>query len=107
MTLPEFPDRATERLAGYFNELYGFLISAGVPKDRLPSPWHVLSRVVRCLDPDLMRDWLDAYVSVEGEGECDGDPQQGQESTPNDAVRPPRHRPPYLRALQDGLDEKP
>jgi hypothetical protein len=95
-------DPQTEKLASYFSEIYEFLIEEGVPEDRLPSPWHVLSRIVKCLDMDLLREWLDAYVRMEAEPEeeDDSEPAPGH-PTPK---RPPRHRPSYLRALEHQVD---
>lgn len=96
-------DPKTERLAEYFDDLYGYLIESGVPEDRLPSPWHVLSRVVRCIDPELLREWLDAYSAVEGEpdhdDEPDDEPDDDEEPDTHGQTRPPKRRPSYLRAL--------
>jgi hypothetical protein len=39
-----------ERLAGYFESIYEALSVRGVPEDRLPTPWSVLSHVLDCVD---------------------------------------------------------
>jgi len=98
-------DPKTERLAEFFDDLYGYLLESGVPEDRLPSPWHVLSRVVRCIDPELLREWLDAYSAVEGEPEDEDEDKDDEEACdedekPHRQQRPPRRRPSYLRALE-------
>jgi hypothetical protein len=108
-------DEQTERLAGYFEELYDYLLAEGVPEDCLPSPWHVLRRVTRALDQELLREWLDAYVAVEGEEgdeDEDGEEEGSQPEQPDTAApRRKRPRPSYLRALgpeapEDAPDEK-
>ncbi|MCP3677017.1 MAG: hypothetical protein GY721_05350 [Deltaproteobacteria bacterium] len=62
-----------EKLAGYFKEIYSLLREGGVPEDRLPTPWHVMSRVVQCIDPDLLYAWLATYIDLEGEDEDEDD----------------------------------
>jgi len=92
-------DENAERLARYFKEIYEYLVEEGVPADRLPSPWHVLSRAVGCVDHERLREWLDAYAAVEADAEeQDGEDPQG----PAQKKRAPRHRPSYLRALDKG-----
>lgn len=85
------------RLASYFEELYDHLSEHGVPHECLPSPWHVLRRVTQAVDPLLLNEWLDAYVSLEGQESPAGD--DGDDS--DDAPSTPRRtrRPQYLRAL--------
>jgi len=99
MPLPDIFSEGTpqdEKLASYFEEMYEYLLEEGVPEDRLPSPWHVLSRIVKCIDQELLREWLDAYVAVEAEEveeEEDSEP-------PRSGPRPkPKRRPSYLRAI--------
>lgn len=100
MSVPEsvLYDGFTRQLASYFDEYYAFLVSQGVPPDRLPSPWHMLSHVISCVDIEQMQDWLDAYVSMEAE-EVEVTEEMG---TPSE--KPLRHRPPYLRALRHETD---
>lgn len=90
-----------EKLAGYFEEMYDYLMQEGVPEDRLPGPWHMLSRMVRCIDPELLRDWLDAYVAVEGEGDLEEDEDDTEAEPQAKARQPRRQRPSYLRAIDD------
>ena len=93
-------DPQTERLAEFFDDLYGYLLESGVPEDRLPTPWHVLSRAVRCIDPELLREWLDAYSAVESESEPDDEDVDEDQAPPAEQPEPPRRRPSYLRALE-------
>ena len=106
MPLPDFLmdyDPREVRLAKHFADLYEYLVSEGVPEDRLPGPWHMLSRVVKCVDPDLMQEWLDAYVRVEAE---EYDENEVEEDAPSFAPRPmPKRRPDYLRALEDQVED--
>jgi len=92
-------DPVEAKLAGYFEEMYEYLLDSNVPEDRLPGPWHMLSRMVKCIDPDLFREWLDAYVAIEAE-EDDEDEDEDSEENRNLQPRPkPRRRPDYLRAI--------
>lgn len=105
MPLPDiFSDGSPqdEKLAAYFEEMYEYLLDEGVPEDRLPSPWHVLSRIVKCIDHDLLREWLDAYVAVEAE-----EVEEEEESEPpRTGPRPkPKRRPSYLRAIDNTTSE--
>lgn len=110
MPLPDIftnGDPSEEKLAGYFEEMYEYLIDEGVPEDRLPGPWHMLSRMVKCLDPELFREWLDAYAAVESEDL--GDEEEGEEEIESSAPQPrpkPKRRPNYLRALELQSDEE-
>ena len=97
-------DVSTSRLASYFEELYEYLLEQGVPEECLPSPWHVLRRVTKAIDHELIHEWLDAYSAVEGELEDeaenddeDGIPVHDGEAQPRPRTRP---RPSYLRALE-------
>ena len=100
MPLPEIftADASEERLAGYFEELYDYLQEEGVPEDRLPNPWHMLSRVVRCIDAELLREWLDAYCAVEADPDLSilDTPEEDRPTTRSTKRGP---RPPYLRML--------
>jgi hypothetical protein len=102
-------DAQTERLASYFEELYEYLLEMGVPEECLPSPWHVLRRVTKAIDHDLLREWLDAYASVESEADEDDDEEDDEgEQRSSEAVRQrsrTRVRPSYLRALDDATQE--
>lgn len=103
MPLPEIftnVDPSEEKLAGYFEEMYEYLIEEGVPEDRLPGPWHMLSRMVKCLDPELFREWLDAYAAVESEEQDLDDDEDDDVLAPYcPRPRPQRRRPEYLKAL--------
>lgn len=107
MAIPEIfdGDEQTERLAGYFEEMYEYLLEQGVPEDCLPSPWHVLRRVTKAIDHEVLREWLDNYVAVEAENIDEDESEEGY-GTPLPA--PPKRRarpgPSYLRAL-DPQDE--
>lgn len=105
-------DPAAERLASYFEELYEYLLAEGVPEECLPSPWHVLRRVTKAIDHEQLREWLDAYSSVEAELD---DSEDEDDDVPVHEGEPPherpKHKPPYLRALsaepseEDELDD--
>lgn len=108
MPLPDIftnGDPSEEKLAGYFEEMYDYLMEEGVPEDRLPGPWHMLSRMVKCLDPELFREWLDAYAAVESEDFEEEDEEDGESSSPQPRPKPKR-RPDYLRALQTESDDE-
>lgn len=95
-------DPSEAKLAAYFEEMYDFLLEEGVPEDRLPGPWHMLSRMVKCLDPDLFTEWLEAYVSVESEVTVESSELEEDSSSSNPQPRPkPQRRPDYLRAIED------
>lgn len=80
-----------ERLSEYFGKFYDYLTEQGVPEDRLPNPWQVLSHVLDCVDQEKLSGWLDAYSAIEG-GLFD-DEENDEEYTP------PRPRKDFLRAL--------
>lgn len=110
MAVPDIfcDDPNTERLASYFVELYDYLAERGVPEECLPNPWHVLRRVTKAIDHELVREWLDAYSEVEAEID-DEDDEDGEAPTfpPSRAqTRRSRPRPSYLRAL-DGARKPP
>lgn len=106
MSIPDaFKDEPlVEKLASYFEEIYTFLSESGVPEDRLPSPWHLLSRAVKCIDLELLRVWLDEYVRMESEPKDVEDSETQAART--EPKRPPRHRPSYLRALDEHVEKK-
>lgn len=95
------------KLARYFEEMYEYLIEEGVPEDRLPSPWHMLSRMVKCLDTELMREWLDAYVAIEAEEDADSEDEDADlDLSEGRGQRPkPKRRPSYLRALEASKED--
>lgn len=105
-----FADDQSRRLAGYFEELYDYLLEHGVPEECLPSPWHVLRHVTRSIDHELLQEWLDAYVAVESEGDSEED-EETEDGIPVEETeveaKPVRRRrlPPYLRALEPEADE--
>lgn len=102
MPLPGTASEDEERLARHFEDIYGYLLNARVPQERLPSPWHVLSRVVKCLDNPLLKEWLDSYVELEAEPA----PLPVEES-PTPPRAPPKYRPGYLKALEPETSEDP
>jgi len=92
------------RIAGYFEDIYAALTARGVPEDRLPTPWAILSHVMDCVDFDALGEWIENFSALEAleieeteleEGETteDTDPD-GTEFDP-----PPKRRPNYLMAL--------
>lgn len=102
MPLPDIftnGDPSEEKLAGYFEDMYAYLLEERVPEDRLPGPWHMLSRMVKCLDPDLLQEWLDAYAAVEAEPLAEGGEEEAS-SVPQPRPKPKR-QPTYLRALNN------
>jgi hypothetical protein len=87
----------TARLAAYFEDLYDYLLAQGVPETRLPSPWHILSHVVDCLDEERIGQWLEAYVGIEGTSNVTTENRAAP--APSAPRRVPR--PAYLRALAE------
>jgi hypothetical protein len=98
-------DPSEAKLAGYFEEMYDFLLEEGVPEDRLPGPWHMLSRMVKCIDPELFREWLDAYVAVESENTDEEDEEDEVDTSPQPRPKPKR-LPDYLRAIETHTEEQ-
>jgi hypothetical protein len=99
-----------DRLAAHFEEIYIQLSESGVPEERLPSPWHILSHVIQCVDYALLREWIEAYIALEAEEEDDEDdegPYTVPVSEPSRTLGPPlkRSRPEYLRPLPDTSKE--
>jgi hypothetical protein len=93
-------DEHTEKLAAYFEDIYGYLIAQGVPEERLQSPWHVLSHVVDCIDGERMGEWIEAYLGIEGAAPSVA--AEAVEAAPKEAPSPTkRPRPAYLRALSE------
>jgi hypothetical protein len=106
----DLDDSDSDRLASYFEEIYIQLHEAGVPEDRLPSPWHVLSHIVQCVDYAALREWIDGYSALEGE-ELD-DREYIAVETEERSLGPSmkRPRPSYLRPLpntEEGPEEAP
>lgn len=103
MTIPTCfaDDENTARLAEFFEDIYEYLVEQDVPTDRLPSPWHVLSHVVGCLDEERMRHWLEAYVGLEGVVPSTRD--RGRRDSPSAAPKVPR--PAYLKAILPSTPE--
>lgn len=92
-------DPQEERLASHFEELYQYLLDEGVPEECLPSPWHMLRRVVKAVDPSKIQDWLDAYADVEADPEPYEPEEDGPEPLTAAPPRPARRSYPYLRVL--------
>lgn len=96
MILPEVSSSEEERLARHFADIYAYLLESHVPRERLPSPWHLLSRVVKCLDPSLLHEWMEAYIGLEAEVPDSG-AVPAISSGPSTPA--PKYRPRYLKAL--------
>lgn len=97
-----------EKLASYFQGMYEYLLEEGVPEDRLPQPWHMLSRIVKCIDHDLLKEWLDSYVAVEAEEPGSEDTEDVDPDDEQEGPKPrpkPNRRPNYLRALQTDAND--
>lgn len=80
------------QLSQYFDQVYETLSERGVPEDRMPSPWLILSHVIEALDYDSFSEWVDAYASLEA---VEDPPQDNSPS----GSKPKRPRPSYLRVL--------
>ena len=110
MAIPDIftDDPPTERLATYFEEIYEYLVESGVPEECLPSPWHILRRVTKAIDHELLREWLDAYAAVESEIEDDDeDDETPVFDEPRPRQRPRRPRPSYLSVLDTATEPEP
>jgi len=92
-------DPQEERLASHFEELYQYLLDEGVPEECLPSPWHMLRRVVKAVDHAKIQDWLDAYAEVEADPESYVPEENSPEPVTAAPPRSGRRSYPYLRAL--------
>lgn len=99
------------RLAGYFEEIYEGLLHRGVPEDRLPTPWAILSHVLECVDYDALGEWIENYSALEAleaPDEATEDTESDSQDTETQGEAPtPRRRPPYLRALGAPTPETP
>ena len=92
----------SERLAGYFEEIYEGLTQRGVPEDRLPSPWMLLSHILECVDYDSLGEWIENYAALEAVEDPDGtesDSEPDSDTQDPHGDGSPRRRPAYLRAL--------
>ena len=105
MSTIELPEDT--RIAGYFEEIYVALTARGVPEDRLPTPWAILSHVLDCTDYDALEEWIENFSALEGVNEPDTDGTDTDDTDETDGIdtdgdtedSPPRRRPSYLRAL--------
>jgi len=94
------------QLAGYFEEIYEGLTARGVPQDRLPSPWMLLSHVLEAVDYDALGEWIENYAALEAVEDTGEDPDATESDSGTDPNTQdshgdgsPRRRPAYLRAL--------
>ena len=103
-------DPQVNRLAGYFEEIYDGLTHRGVPQDRLPSPWAILSHVLEAVDYDALGEWIEDYAALEAVEDAGEDTGEDTDATESDSGTgpntqdphgngSPRRRPAYLRAL--------
>jgi hypothetical protein len=65
----------------------------------------MLSRMVKCIDPELFREWLDAYVAVESENTDEEDEEDEVDTSPQPRPKPKR-LPDYLRAIETHTEEQ-
>jgi hypothetical protein len=86
-----------ERLAGYFESIYEALSVRGVPEDRLPTPWSVLSHVLDCVDYEALSEWIENFAALEAIEESE-DADSESESEGGDGIVS-RRRPAYLKAV--------
>jgi len=91
-------DPESDRLSSYFEELYAYLVEHNVPEECLPSPWHILRRVLQCVDDDLVHEWLDDYVALEADSYEEGSSDSENSSS---SSTPKKRRPSYLRPLDN------
>jgi hypothetical protein len=97
----------TEELMGvYFDDIYYQLQAKGVPEERLPTVWHILSRIMdHHVNWDGLLNWVDQYAEMEH------DPllREELEAIENPAPPPqkPRYRPSWLKVVdkKDDTDE--
>ena len=100
MTIPDH-----DRLAGYFEEIYEALTARGVPQDRLPSPWLILSHVLEAVSGEgpyeALAEWISDYAALEATEGTDEDEDAEGEQDPE----PSRRRPAYLKALRSPTED--
>ena len=104
MTIPDH-----DRLAGYFEEIYEALTARGVPQDRLPSPWLILSHVLEAVSGEgpyeALAEWISDYAALEAtEGTDEGTDAEGEAEGEQDP-EPSRRRPAYLKALRSPTED--
>jgi hypothetical protein len=85
-----------ERLAGYFESIYEALSVRGVPEDRLPTPWSVLSHVLDCVDYEALSEWIENFAALEAIEESE-DESEGGDGSESPLVS--KRRPAYLKAV--------
>lgn len=95
-------DPISKRLAAHFEEVYGYLTDSGVPEERLPNPWHVLSHAVQCIDHERLKTWVDSYIAIEAAPE--GAPEPVPMIEPREH-RPSKWRASYLRMLDQTAEK--
>ena len=85
-----------------FEDVYAALTARGVPEDRLPTPWTILSHVMDCTDYDALGEWIENYAALEALDveETTELAESEEESEDGDETDPPKkRRPNYLMAL--------
>jgi hypothetical protein len=93
-TLPE-----DTRIAGYFEDIYSALLARGVPEDRLPTPWSILSHVLDCTDYDALGEWIENFSALESLDSEDTELDESELDESESEDPEPRRKPSYLRAL--------
>jgi hypothetical protein len=90
-----------ETLAGYFETIYEALSARGVPEDRLPTPWAILSHVMDCVDYEALSEWIENFAALEAIEESESE-SFGDGDDPRIHIR--RSRPSYLKAVSAPKD---
>lgn len=86
------------RIAGYFEDIYEALSARGVPEDRLPTPWAILSHVMDCVDYEALSEWIENFSALEAIEDSEGESEPEGEGEGDDP-RIRRSRPAYLKAV--------
>jgi hypothetical protein len=99
-------DEVTLRLNGYFEDVYAALTARGVPEDRLPTPWAILSHVMDSVDYENLGEWIENFAALESQDDGDPEPDETTELDGSDGESmdtafdgDTKRKPSYLRAL--------
>jgi hypothetical protein len=87
-----------ERLAGYFETIYEALSARGVPEDRLPTPWAILSHVMDCVDYEALSEWIENFAALEAIEDSENEDSESESSESTSGSYGVR-RPAYLKAV--------